>query len=289
MQKLKFVSSDGNEVSINDGFIYLQSITGLAEIGANNLSYTGYLQDGEIYKNSLFQSRPLEMEIIIKTNTINELLTTRQNILKTFNPKLGEGELFYSYNGIERKIKCVSDGTPTMQLIGDRVYCHGIIRLIAFDPFFTDVKTSKKVITNWKKTFHFPVLFPKEGITYGVKEPSLIVNIENKGDVECGMIIEFHSKGTVVNPSLFNVDTREFIKLNYTMSSDEIIRVNTNYGQKKITSILNQSEKNIMNAIDLESTFLQLNLGDNLLRYDADEFLNNLEVNIYFNTKYLGV
>lgn len=289
MQKLKFINNKGDEIAINEGNVYLTSISGLSEISANNISYTGFMQDGEVYKYSLMQKRSIEIEFIIKAISISELLETRQKILTVFNPKLGEGELFYSYQGVERKIKCVSDGTPKMKLIGNRIYCEGLIRLLAFDPFFTDVKTSKKVITNWRKTLSFPLHLVKEGIPFGIKEPSLIVNIQNKGDVTSGMIIEFRAKGTVVNPSLLNINTREYIKLNYTMSNGEVIRVNTNYGQKKIISLLNNLTKNIMNDLDLDSTFLQLEVGDNLFRYDSDEFLNNLEVNIYFNTKYLGV
>src|SRR5665648_504005 len=42
------------------------------------------------------------------------------------------------------------------------------------------------------------------------------------------------------------------------------------------------------NYIDLGSTFLQLDVGDNLMRYDADTGIDNLEVSIYFTPQYLG-
>ena len=44
-----------------------------------------------------------------------------------------------------------------------------------------------------------------------------------------------------------------------------------------------------MLKIDLDSTFLKLEVGDNLFRYDAEENINNLEVNIYYNPNYLEV
>ena len=125
----------------------------------------------------------------------------------------------------------------------------------------------------------------------GLKQPSLIINAENDGDVETGIRIEFKARGTVTNPSLFNVETREYIKINKTMVDGEVIMVNTNYGKKKIESILNGVTTNILNLIDLGmgDSFLQLDVGDNLLRYDADINMNNLEINIYFNPKYVGV
>ena len=73
------------------------------------------------------------------------------------------------------------------------------------------------------------------------------------------------------------------------MVAGEVIKVNTNIGSKKITKVLSGVETNILNYIDLNSVFLQLDVGDNLFRYDAEENLNNLEVSIYYNPYYLGV
>lgn len=129
----------------------------------------------------------------------------------------------------------------------------------------------------------------KTGIIMGLREPSLIVNALNTGNVESGMIIEFKALGTLTNPSILNVETQEFFKVNKSMVAGEVITVNTNIGAKKVIDNLNGVETNILNLIDLDSTFLQLRVGDNLLRYDADTNLDNLEVNIYYNPFYLGV
>ncbi|HEX3075966.1 MAG TPA: phage tail family protein, partial [Lachnospiraceae bacterium] len=120
----------------------------------------------------------------------------------------------------------------------------------------------------------------------------LIVNVYNKGDVETGMRIVFRAKGALTNPSLFNVETREFIKINKAMTAGEVITIDTNYGKKGITLRKNGVESNILNYIDIAgggNTFLQLAVGDNLLRYNADTGADNLEVDIYFDNRYLGV
>ena len=67
------------------------------------------------------------------------------------------------------------------------------------------------------------------------------------------------------------------------------IRINTNIGNKKVTRILDNAEIDFVHKIDLHSTFLKLEVGDNLFRYDAEENINNLEVNIYYNPNYLEV
>ena len=153
-----------------------------------------------------------------------------------------------------------------------------------------NILESKINIALWKGRFKFPLIIPKDvGIIVGLREPSLIVNVNNTGDVKCGIIIEFKAKGSLRNPSLYNVNTREYIKINKEMVAGEVIKVNTNIGSKKITKVLSGVETNILNYIDLNSVFLQLDVGDNLFRYDAEENLNNLEVSIYYNPYYLGV
>ena len=46
----------------------------------------------------------------------------------------------------------------------------------------------------WKGSFHFPKIIPaNKGIIMGYRQPSLIVNVNNIGDVPTGMRIEFFS------------------------------------------------------------------------------------------------
>ncbi|WP_341349348.1 phage distal tail protein [Clostridium botulinum] len=124
------------------------------------------------------------------------------------------------------------------------------------------------------------------------REPSLIVNVLNNGQVRIGMIMEFFVRGTLSNSSLFNVNTREFIKINRGIVAGEKFIINTNVGKKKILQELNGVTTDILNYLDIVGggdTFLQLDIGDNLFRYNADSNLENLEVNIYFSPQYLGV
>ena len=95
--------------------------------------------------------------------------------------------------------------------------------------------------------------------------------------------------GQVVNPSLLNVNTGEFIKIEKTLERGEVVTVNTHQGNKKVISELNSVEQNIFNLFTYESTFFQLDPGDNIFRYDADLNLENLEISIYYNPRYLGV
>jgi hypothetical protein len=156
-----------------------------------------------------------------------------------------------------------------------------------------DTNQTKEEIALWVGDFEFDFInglqIPEEGIIMGHREPSLIVNCINDGDGESGMIIEFRALATLTNPSLRNVNTQEFVKINKTMVAGEIIRVITHFAEEDVEMELNGVISNAFNYIDEDMTFMKLYQGDNLFRYDAESGLDNLVVNIYRQNKYLGV
>ena len=210
----------------------------------------------------------------------------RKNLISFFNPK-SKGILIIDY-GIQRSIEYEVEKL-NCKLININNDLSFTVDLICTNPYLNEVKESKISVAQWRPKFHFPLIIPKsKGIIMGLRKPELIVNIINTGDVETGMIIEFKALGTVTNPSLFNINTREYIKVNKTMVAGEIIKIVTITGKKKVLQNLNGIEINIMNLLDLDSEFLQLSPGDNLFRYNPDN-INNLEISIYYNPAYLGV
>ncbi|WP_392486754.1 phage tail family protein [Haloimpatiens sp. FM7315] len=244
--------------------------------------------DGSILVSKRIRNRPISITVDYKGEN-KEI--EREKLISFFNPK-NVGVLIVNYAGLERAIEYeVEDfNAPIVNVYDDLSFT---VDLICPNPYWTDVELNKKQIALWKGDFHFSLVIPaNKGITMGHREPSLIVNVENKGQAKTGMIIEFFARGTLSNPSLFNVSTREFIKINKPMVAGEKIIINTNFGKKKILSINNGIEIDILNYLDIiggGDTFLQLDVGDNLFRYNADENLDNLEVSIYYNNNYLGV
>lgn len=175
----------------------------------------------------------------------------------------------------------------------NEVMCKFQIIGMAADPLFKDEQDDKVSAASTKAMFHFPLIMSKAKkpptVMFGVREPSLIVNVYNSGAVSTGMKIVFKALGTLTGPSLINVYTQEFFKLNKTMYAGERVEVTTTIGEKKVLALINGIEENYFRYRDLDSTWLQLDVGDNLFRYDADAGIDNLEVYIYFSNKYLEV
>lgn len=135
----------------------------------------------------------------------------------------------------------------------------------------------------------FPMDVPPEGQELTIRNMEIVKNIVNEGDTEAPITVEFKANAVVKNPSIFNIYTREFIKINRTMKNGERIVVTTEPGNKRVVSIIDGIEENIFEQLDQGSTFIHLNVGENVIRYNADELLEQLEVYITYKNYYVGV
>jgi superfamily II DNA/RNA helicase len=112
-----------------------------------------------------------------------------------------------------------------------------------------------------------------------------------KGSIPTGMRIVFKAKGSVSNPKLINVETQEQLLISKDLVAEEEIEINTIIGSKRVRGRIGETSPftNYFVYKTLDSTWIQLAVGKNLFRYDADEGLDNLEVFVYFQNKFLEV
>ena len=253
-------------------------------------SYVG--QVGETYASTTLGTRDIEIEgwIIARTDLS---MTQRKRMLNHFVNPQQELILYYS----DYKISFYPDGSV---IYGDDyednndVIVKFSIEGESFDPLFRN-KTGS-VVNSGSETgmFHFPLIIsstpdPPGGIVFGRKIFNYMMNVYNAGAVETGMTIEFAAISDVLNPSIINVRTQEIIKINKSMVAGEKITIDTIIGEKSVWVDLNGTRENGFKYKSFDSSWLQLAVGDNVFRYDADEGLDNLTVSIRYDNKYLEV
>lgn len=272
-------------------YYILGSVT-WGEVEANHHSYKYVNQIGVYVTGTSLETRDVEIVGWVIADTEAQM-TDRKSILNRFvNPQQLIEITYSSY-----KLRFLPNSSikySTTIAENNEVMCKFKIVGLAADPLFKDTNDDKVSAASTKGMFHFPLIINKTDqtppvILFGVREPSLIVNVYNHGAVSTGMKIVFKALGTLTGPSLINVYTQEFFKINKTMYSGETIEVTTTTGEKKVIASINGVETNYFKYRDLDSTWLQLDVGDNLFRYDADSGIDNLEVYIYFSNRYLEV
>ena len=226
-------------------------------------------------------------------------MTGRKKILNRFvNPQQPVILYYKSYKITFNPNGSVKYGASYAE--NNDVICKFMIEGLCSDPLFKSQSENKNAAATTVGLFHFPLIIGLPGteqsndngyptIMFGLRKPSLIVDIYNKGAVATGIRIVFKATATIKNPSLINVDTQQYFKINKTMVAGEEVVIDTNVGKKKIRGYLNGVEYNYFKYIDFGSKWLQLEVGDNLFRYDAEENMNGLEVYIYYYDRFLEV
>lgn len=176
----------------------------------------------------------------------------------------------------------------------NEVICKFAIDGDCFSPLFSENIASRVTAATVIPMFHFPLIIsetpdPPGGVVFGERLTSLFLNVMNSGSVPVGMEIVFNAIGTVVNPELIEVNTQNSFKVNKTLQAGEQVIVNTQIGEKSIVGIVGGVTSNYFRYKDIDSPWLQLEIGENLLRYNAESGIENLQVYITFTNKFLEV
>lgn len=290
-EKLTYVNSRGEtlEFSITSPFHcnISKDVTGIAGIDNTIYSTNSMGQHGDTYIGQRYEPRDITIAGAINSTDKDKVLALRRQAEKILNAEL-DAKLIYTYKDFTRVIDCKVDGRPTFKR--SKIFEQYSIPLTCCSPFWREEAEVRKDIAAWIPSWEFDFEIPAEGIELGYREPSIIVNVYNEGDVKSGVRIEFRAVGTVINPMLLNVDTQEYIKMiDTTMAAGDVITINTEYGDKGVTLTREGEVIDYFRHIDIDSTFIQLAIGDNVFRYSAESGLTNLEASVYYTNKYLGV
>ena len=264
-----------------------KDVAGISDVSNTLYTSSSMGQHGETYIGQKIEAREIDISGSINKRNKDTALELRRRALKILNPELA-ATLTYIYKDFVRVIDCRVSDTPKFSR--KKIYNDFTIQLKCPSPFWREEQEDKKDIASWIAAFEFALEIPEgEGIEFGYREPNMIVDVYNEGNVTTGMRIEFRATGTLSSPILINVDTREFIKINAEMKAGDVITINTEYGKKSIVLQRGGETIDYFRFIDVDSTFMQLEPEDNIFRYDAESGLDALEVAIYHSNKYLGV
>lgn len=255
-------------------------------------SYKYVNQVGETVVNTSLEMREIKIEGWIVAANEGHMTLLKRKLNSFVNPQEAV-TMFYS----DYKINFVPDESVRYSVStaeNNEIFCKFQIDGTAPNPLFSDDFETKSAFVETVPSFHFPLILsrslPDKGIIFGKRTASLIVNVNNKGSVSVGMKIVFKANGTVVNPSLVNVNTQEEFAINKTLIAGEEIDVTTIIGEKSVKGkIGNNDFTNYFMYKTIDSSWLQLDVGDNLFRYNAEDGIENLDVFVYFYNQYLEV
>lgn len=276
-------------VSTND---YILNSVDWGQVTSTHHSYKYVNQIGVYVTGTSLETRNVEINGWVVAENEAQMTQRKQVLNRFFNPQQAI-DLMYSVYTL-RFLPNTSVRYSATVAENNEVVCKFKIEGYCPDPLFSEQVENKVAAASTVGMFHFPLIMSKDpeppgGVVFGLRQPSLIVAIDNGGAVSVGMKIVFKANGTLTGPMLIDVETQKYFKVNKTMQAGERIEIDTAIGQKKIQGILNGVTSNYFKYRDLDSEWLQLDVGSNLFRYDADANAGNLEVFIYYSNKFLEV
>lgn len=276
-----FRRSDGKTLSFGDDTFGILKMKGTDDLKLEVFTKKKAVGDGDIITGYRVPSRELYIKAEIFDHRLNEKM--REVLTRFFNPKYSF-DVYITYTGEQRFARRCS-------LL--RFYCpeanvHEPIKpevtMLYPDGYFLSVDEFGQNIASIRGGRGWPYvnLVGKSG-PFGIHAFSRTVQVYNDGDAEayCKAVITF--AGEVTNPRILSGDA--YVKvLDVFVAGD---RLELDAFEKSAT----KNGQNISVKVDKASRWNDLifAVGDNTIAYDADFGNNLMNVNVYFNKRYLGV
>lgn len=289
MRRYIYINEYGKEIEFSkkSGFRFT-AIDGLSTntIAINEVS--GNSQIGATSTNKKIESKDITFEGDFKATYEN-----RRLLIDTLAPGL-----MATIRIIDEDINLdvYAEGTPvrTPILSEDQVYQKFQFVFHLPFPFWSMTMAQETSFTSYISHFRFPRFFSNE-ISWKISERRLLMieNIKNNGTLKTGFTVVFRAVTPVTSPELLKIKTQEILKMNsdFVLDTGDVLKVSTLSGRKKVILIRAKDgrEINAFPYLSDVSVFWQLDPGDNIVRYGADNNYEGLEVSIIVSTTLAGV
>lgn len=283
MRRLTYTNSRGESILFDTEPYFIDSLTGIGEVSAEIQSQRAPYQDGDTYIDTILQPRFPSLEGTIIEGDLLRMKQLRKQILRVCNPKLGLGKLTLNLDGDTKEIYGVLDGAPTFPERGENLFQTFMINWKCPNPYWRDPKEVSRALRAYEGLFKLPMMFPFE---LGLSGDSTI--IVNEGDVESPVTIDI--QGPITNPQIINVTTGQYIRVNRSLSDNEILHINTDDQNKRVEIYRNGATiEKAIGYLDHYSDFWKLEPGQNEIKYIADAGTANGIVAVAWHNYYLGV
>ena len=286
MFKLIFTNAKGESIELYGPPYRLMRVEGLGDVEADVQTQKAPFQDGETLIDTVFDARYIQIEIKIVGEDEADIEAKRRYLAAVFNPRLGEGTLFYESETTTRQINAVADSIPLFpdgSTNRGRTFQKAVINLVCPNPYWQGILEGDQM-AYLMGGLKFPLVLPARFAHRGFQRV-----FTNAGDVPTPVQIEF--KGPAQNPTIYNRTTGEFIKVNRDLGENDILYVDTSFGNKTVEILRAESneKENAFNYIDLDSTFFQLEVGDNLIEYNSNNDSILTRVRISYRNRYVAI
>jgi len=253
MYELTITGESGKTLTFNDigGQFTIVEITGLNPPKANINKNSVSLMPGSRYNSSKILDREIKLAFAIEYEAEAGRLAV-YDVLQTGRPV----RLSYKSDLLDVYV----DGYVWNILPAYFAQKQTVtVDILCTSPYFKSAQEIVNDLSAIVSMFSFPFASEAAGeIIFGQIDSLRSISVPNNGNVTCGLEIELFARGAITNPKIYNYTTGEFIGLNYSMQTGDLITISTENGHKTVTLLRNGVETNLFNALMEGVTWLQL-------------------------------
>lgn len=285
----RYVNEDGGEIvfTYDSGFT-INKPNGIDTISVELSKAQGVNQVGATVQSASIQPRPITVSGILCGEW---QAANKEKLLAVIRPDL-KARLYADDYYVEVR----PTATPVIE--PRPAFARFQFSLLAAYPYWTQDSTVSVALSGVEPMFRLwdgdnthlapdgtPGVWNISGqYQFGQAFAAQYINTPNRGQTPVPFTVTFLAKTAVTNPKITNVETGEYLLLNYTLAANERVVVEITHDRTYVTSSENGD---IRGALSLLSTLFRLAVGDNLLKPEAAS--GQLEVSVTYSPEVVGI
>ena len=272
----RYVNENGENITFtyNNGFLINKPV-GIDTLQVSLSQATGIDQVGATIQSANIQPRSVTVSGIL----VGEFVANnKEKLLSVVRPDL-TAKLYADdyYLNVRPTSTPVID--PTAK------FAKFQFSVLAAYPYWQKDDSARAVLSGLQYMFKFPWNISR-AYQFAKTMETQFINVPNRGQLPVPMTVTFLARGDCLNPKITNVNTGKFMAINKSLVAGERVVVEITHDRTYVTSSL---DGDIRGALSLKSTLNRLDVGDNVLKPEAEEGGNQLEVSIDFATEIVGI
>lgn len=272
----RYVNQNGDSVTFDFAGGYLiNKPVGIDSLTISLSQAKGINQTGATIQSTNIQPRA----VTITGRVVGDMQAeNKKKLLSVIRPDLS-GKLYAD----DFYLNVYPTATPTVEAI--KFGAKFQFSLLAAYPYWCKDDSVSNVLSGIQGLFKFPWNISRP-YQFGRIMETKFINIYNGGQVPVPYTATFIATDEVVNPKISNAMTGKFIQIKKSLVSGERLVVQITHDRTYVTSSV---DGECRGALSLASNLFELDVGDNVLKPEADSGLKNMQVNIDFATEIVGI
>lgn len=272
----KYVNENGDSITFEWAHGFLpEKPEGIDTLAISHSEAQGIDQVGSTIQSSNVQSRVVTM----RGRFVGVSQTKKkERLLAVVRPDLA-GRLYADDYYLEVR----PSTTPTFEARENNASYQ--FSLLAAYPYWQKDESAEATLSGVAKRFRFPWNVSRP-YRFGEVISALFINVINDGQVPIPFTVTFKALAEVQNPRLIDAKTNKYLLLNKTLVAGETVVVEITHERTYVNSSV---DGECRGALDLNSSFFRLAIGDNVIKPEAASGKENLQVDIDYAVEIVGI